>query len=678
MKKIVEMTKINYRRDIDGLRAIAVLFVLGFHLFPKYFPGGFIGVDIFFVISGFLITTIVIDEYEKDKFSILNFYSRRVKRIFPALLIVLVSCLVIGWFTLLSEEYSQLNKHIFGGASFISNILFWQESGYFDKAADTKPLLHLWSLGIEEQFYIIWPLILWIVWRLRLKVLPLLVALGLCSFVLNVYKVGSDPTTVFYLPITRFWELCFGGCLAIYILNKKEQASAPPARLMIILLEASAAIGLALIFYGLFFLSDKNQFPGYFALIPVVGSLLLISSGKHSQVSKFFFNRKVLIWIGLISFPLYLWHWPIYSFVRILNSQSPSNIMCIGILLGSILLAYLTYRFIEKPVRSSSSSAVIMGALILGMIALILIGYAGYIQNGYIFREVVKINTDPSLGFDGGIPSFVNSCNQLAGPDGSDQNGKSLFTCFVDGRSPPRYALVGDSKAGALIPGLFRTSSQNNTWIFFGSSEAKPLVPVLGGNPIYEGYSKKSVNRVLEILRGMTGIETVVVGVSTRALFRLENDYSIEDLPSSKNYKSARDGFEQFIQKLLEQNKKVMILIDNPTLPHPEDCLHRKTSIHLLERYIGGVNKKCTITIEEQLRLSKQYRELIDYLEKKYPNQIESFDTLKFLCDSESGNCPSIQNGRPLYGVSDHISDFSSGKIGDQINTVLNKASGNR
>jgi hypothetical protein len=488
--------------------------------------------------------------------------------------------------------------------------------------------------------------------------------------------ISSNPVAVFYLPFTRFWELCFGGCLAIYMLSTGDRILNHQSKISIIFLEASAFIGLILIFYGLFFFSNKNQFPGYAALIPVAGSLLLISSGMQSQIGKYFLNRKVLIWIGLISFPLYLWHWPIYSFARILNSQPPSNAISFLILMVSIFLAFLTYRFIESPIRSAGSSGHVVVLLVLGMSMLLFAGYFGYRHNGYVFRDVVKNSTNLSLGFDGGIPSFVQSCNQLAGPDGLDQDGKNIFTCFVDSRNVPKYALIGDSKAGALIPGLFRTSSSNNTWIFFGSSETKPLVPILGNNPIYEEYSKESINKVLEILRGMTSIQTVVIGVSTRALFKLENDYSIEDLPSSKNYISARDGLDQFIKKLLDENKKVIIVIDNPTLPHPEDCLHRKTSIKILDSYIGGLNKKCIITIEEQLRLSKQYRDLIEFLEKKYPNQVRSFDTLKFLCDPESDECPSIRNGRPLYGVSDHISDFSSGKIGEQLNAHLNKAPG--
>lgn len=205
-----QLTHPKYRADIDGLRAIAVLSVVIFHAFPKLLVGGFIGVDIFFVISGFLISTIIMGSLEQNSFSFIEFYSRRIKRIFPALLLVLIASFVFGWFMLLADEYKQLGKHIAGGAGFVSNFFFWNESGYFDNAAETKPLLHLWSLGIEEQFYIIWPLLLWLSWKNRFSLLTSTIIVIVISFALNVVKVQSDTTAAFYSPQTRFWELLAG------------------------------------------------------------------------------------------------------------------------------------------------------------------------------------------------------------------------------------------------------------------------------------------------------------------------------------------------------------------------------------------------------------------------------------------------------------------------------------
>ena len=216
------LTHPQYRADIDGLRAIAVLSVVGFHAFPSWIQGGFIGVDVFFVISGFLISTIIIGNLEKNSFSFIEFYSRRVKRIFPALLLVLIACFVFGWFALFADEYKQLGKHVAGGAGFVLNFLLQNESGYFNNAAETKPLLHLWSLGVEEQFYIIWPLLMWFAWKQHLNMMKIAIAIGGISFVLNIYEVHNDIVAAFFSPQTRFWELMAGSVLAYVTLHKQD------------------------------------------------------------------------------------------------------------------------------------------------------------------------------------------------------------------------------------------------------------------------------------------------------------------------------------------------------------------------------------------------------------------------------------------------------------------------
>jgi peptidoglycan/LPS O-acetylase OafA/YrhL len=206
----------KYRPDIDGLRAIAVLSVVAFHAFPLRMKGGFIGVDVFFVISGFLISTIIFENLGKGTFSFTEFYARRVKRIFPALAVVLGACLIFGWLALLPDELNQLGKHIAAGAGFVSNLVLWGEAGYFDNAAETKPLLHLWSLGIEEQFYIVWPLLVWLAWKRKFNFLVLAAFLAFVSFALNIKGIKQDHIAAFYSPLTRFWELLCGALLARY------------------------------------------------------------------------------------------------------------------------------------------------------------------------------------------------------------------------------------------------------------------------------------------------------------------------------------------------------------------------------------------------------------------------------------------------------------------------------
>ncbi|QNF13917.1 acyltransferase [Aeromonas jandaei] len=211
----------KYRPDIDGLRAVAVLSVVAFHAFPAWMKGGFIGVDVFFVISGFLITTIIFENLDRGTFSFTEFYARRIRRIFPALALVLLMCLTIGWFLLLPEELNQLGSHIAAGAGFVSNLVLWGESGYFDNAAESKPLLHLWSLGIEEQFYIFWPFFLWLAWKKKFNLLTLTTLVALASLYFNLKGIKQDATAAFYSPQTRFWELLSGSILAWFVLYKK-------------------------------------------------------------------------------------------------------------------------------------------------------------------------------------------------------------------------------------------------------------------------------------------------------------------------------------------------------------------------------------------------------------------------------------------------------------------------
>jgi peptidoglycan/LPS O-acetylase OafA/YrhL len=302
-------TSNKYRPDIDGLRAIAVLSVVGYHTFPNFFKGGFVGVDVFFVISGYLISRIIFNAMDVNQFSFVDFYSRRIKRIFPALILVLLSCMMIGWWTLFADEYKQLGKHTAAGAAFISNLVLWDESGYFDNDAITKPLLHLWSLGVEEQFYIVWPLILWVAYKFRVQAALVIVGVALFSFVLNVTKIHIDIISAFYSPQSRFWELLFGSLLGWMTINRETYFQ----QLSSFSKECLSLTGCILLIVSFILMTDKSLFPGWWALLPVVGTVLVIAAGPLTWINRHVFSFRVLVWFGLISFPLYLWHWPLLS-----------------------------------------------------------------------------------------------------------------------------------------------------------------------------------------------------------------------------------------------------------------------------------------------------------------------------------------------------------------------------
>lgn len=360
------MQRPDYRPDIDGLRAVAVLSVVGFHASGTWIKGGLVGVDIFFVISGFLITSLIVAGLERGDFSFAEFYARRVRRIFPALVVVLLAGYAVGWFLLLTHEYKQLGKHMAGAAAFVANFVLWDESGYFDHAAETKPLLHLWSLGIEEQFYLVWPLLLWLGWKLRANLLLLTALIAAASFACNVVTAPTDSIADFYSPLTRFWELLLGGLLA------RHQPR---------WLGASLA-GAALIVAALLLVDSKRQFPGWWALLPTVGAALVIAGGRDAWINRVVLASRPMVWIGLISYPLYLWHWLLLSMARILEGDGLPLASRLAAVLLSAVLAALTYRFIERPIRFGRLRQGSVPVLVVLMIGCGLLGLHAFRGNG--------------------------------------------------------------------------------------------------------------------------------------------------------------------------------------------------------------------------------------------------------------------------------------------------------
>lgn len=356
-----------YRPDIDGLRGVAVALVVMYHAFPGWLPSGFIGVDIFFVISGYLITAIIGSGLASSRFRFPDFYSRRIRRIFPALMTMMAALLPLGWFLLLDEEYRQLGRHVAGGATFLSNLILWRESGYFDGPAETKLLLHLWSLAVEEQFYLLWPALFFLGWRFGWKPVPFLGLLWLASFAGNIYLAGRHPGAAFYWPISRFWELLTGALLAV------GPATAEPLRHRH--RQGLTLAGLILLAAGLLLINRERVFPGGWALMPTLGAALLIAAGPHGAFNRRVLGNRYLVQLGLISYPLYLWHWPALTLPRMLEGHTPDVGTRLLAVAGALLLAWLTYRLIEKPLRFNPGRWV-TPALLAGMLLLYGLGIA--------------------------------------------------------------------------------------------------------------------------------------------------------------------------------------------------------------------------------------------------------------------------------------------------------------
>ncbi len=385
---------VTYRPDIDGMRALAVLAVLAYHAFPAVLPGGFVGVDVFFVISGCLISGVLAGEMDAGRFSLARFYGRRIRRIFPALCLVLASCLAYGCVVLLPSELSRLGEHVAGGAGFVANLMFWRESGYFDRAAAAKPLLHLWSLGVEEQFYVAWPLLLWGAHRARLDRTACVLALAGASFALNLVAAGRDPAGDFYAPATRLWELSLGALVSeesssfLNIRTRKLLSPGYPSveRFATALAKAfcfffskkkallACFLSIALICASAASLNARMVYPGWRAVLPAGGTALLIAAGPDAPVNRWL-SRPAAVFVGLISYPLYLWHWPLLSYATILRrGRPPTPLMAAGLLAAAACLAWLTWRYVEQPIRRSGTRARKTAAL---AVLMAVIGAAG-------------------------------------------------------------------------------------------------------------------------------------------------------------------------------------------------------------------------------------------------------------------------------------------------------------
>lgn len=391
-----------YRPDIDGLRAIAILSVVIFHAFPATLQGGFVGVDIFFVISGFLISSILFRSMQRGNFNYARFYVHRIKRIFPALVVVLLAAYLFGWFALLPEEFEQLGKHIAAGAGFVQNFALWQEAGYFDTASEFKPLMHLWSLAIEEQFYLIYPLLIWIIWKSRLNILVFISTLLATSYYLNIADIHLDPTKTFFVPQTRFWELLAGSILAYLHVFKHNQLSErmkqvvfhpaiyrnPPRENQgnVILNNALSVLGMALFIFATCVVNNAKLFPGWWASLPVLGGALLILAGPDAWINRNILANHLMVFIGLISYPLYLWHWPIFSYLRIIETGTPSSAIRIAAVGVSFILAWITYIFLEKPIRFGPKENTKAVALVLATAMVGFLGFYTYQHKGFPSR----------------------------------------------------------------------------------------------------------------------------------------------------------------------------------------------------------------------------------------------------------------------------------------------------
>lgn len=654
----------KYRPDIDGLRALAVFAVVCYHAFPGWVHGGFIGVDIFFVISGYLITTLILYRSEYNTFSILDFYRRRIRRIFPALLIVISTLLIVGWYLLLPDEYDQVGKHTIAGTAFVSNFFFYAESGYFDNAVEAKPLLHLWSLAVEEQFYILWPLLIALTIKCKRNILILVfTCIFFLSFFSNIFLVSRDPSASFFWPITRFWELVAGSSLALAGLNNFKVGSLQKYS------NSKALVGLIALIMGFALINDERAFPGWWALLPVIGSCLLISAGKEAWINKYLLSNSVIVWFGLISYPLYLWHWPILSMAFILEGGPPSRDIRIVLVGLSIFLAYITYKFLEKPIREKG--LITTKFLLLAMCLLLVSGFLISNWNGFPKREVLGVKRAKPENYkiterhDSKIEN--SSCNKIKlGPTLS-----SICVASKNHNSPIQVIVWGDSHAAGIVPAVLRAATEDNYGITVLSNAGCP--PIVGVRQSPGATNKSSCEKINqnnnifeEIMRTKPDILVLAArwdlyfhGFTRNGKIEKTNHFLTTDQYSQATKVSTFEALnKQLPVTIAEIDKRgvVPLLFLNPPV-------------------LGGHINNFRMPVEVSLKHHIFYQDFIRKVIHK--NSINYFDPASKMCASEL--CEIYDShGQALYTDDNHLSIEGAEYLYPEIRSFLTSAINSR
>lgn len=551
----------TYRRDIDGLRALAVLAVIIFHGFPALLTGGFVGVDVFFVISGYLITAVLVSEMEAGDFSLAGFYERRARRILPALFLVLGASVIAAWLWLMPDDMESFAGSLSAVSLFASNLFFWRTSGYFEAATDLKPLLHTWSLAVEEQYYLVFPLFLLLLRKYRPAwVVATVVILAAASLWAAQHYVAGRPGAVFYLLPTRGWELGLGALLALRHVKHEPVGS-----------EALALLGLALIAASVLAYHDGIPFPSLYALVPTVGAVLVIHAANGTAVGRAL-GSKPLVGVGLISYSAYLWHQPLFAFAKHRNFGDPTAPVLLGLVGLTLVLAYLSWRWVELPFRNRKrfTRAQVFSGSVAGSVAFLAVGLAGQATNGFegrlsadrrAFLDTFEVSL-PEWRYvmsEGLMTKFRAQCDfydldsYRAGFPTDVPRPAIAPECYQRNGAKHSVLVWGDSHAQNLVYGLIRTlpkdwqvlqvtsssctarlnarfsrdryCENSNAFAYQTILKVRPDVVIIGQA---RGHDGKAMERMAKALRG--------VGVG-RVLFTGPTPHWRADLPKLMAFK---------------------------------------------------------------------------------------------------------------------------------------------
>ena len=653
------MQQSQYRADIDGLRAIAVLAVVFTHTHLPGFPGGYVGVDVFFVISGFLITSILLKEISEERFSIVRFYERRIRRIFPALFPVIAFCVVAGLWLLPAQALEDMAKSIIATTLFGSNILFWREAGYFDVASVHKPLLHTWSLAVEEQFYILFPVFLIIIHRyLRNKYLLSVLLIWMISFFVNIWGVRTYSVPTFYLAPPRSWELLSGSILALGFLPELKSK---------ISRHILSLIGLGLVLYGIFRYNENTLFPGYAAVLPVAGASIIIYTGIGGRgVVNNILSIKPLVFIGLISYSLYLWHWPIIVFFKFMMFDGQRLLESVAIIMTSITISVLSWRYIESPFRKknpvfaerkkifSYSLAVVLVSLTGGVIIIMLKG----IPSRYPDAEATHMSYKNDL-------QWIHFSDNVKILDDIKNGSIPPVIGELHSNNKPCFVLWGDSHAGSLVTGVSQKAAQYGL-SGYNISHDYSVRPLLGMDVLNDNYAlnEADYNRaVIEFIKSHPEINTVILAGYW------SNEKNLKDVTGEYATKTRyelllRAGLFRTVAALNKLGRHVLLVSDIPTLKaDPNELLY-------ISKRIGRSPDFSSISpsVSEYLLCNKNVAAIMNELVKAY--NVAVIHPESFLFD-KSGRTIIMNKEKMYYMDVSHLSTEGSASVAPAFDPVF-------
>ena len=639
-----------FRKDINGLRAIAVIAVVLFHFNASWLSGGFAGVDVFFVISGFLMTGIIFRGFEQNNFSILNFYIARANRIIPALAVLCFVLLVFGWFYLRPDDYKALGKHVGSSISFFSNIIYWREVGYFDTTSHEKWLLHTWSLSAEWQFYILYPLALVAMRKfMSLKFMRLTILIGtIVGFIFSAIATIKWPNPAYYLLPTRAWEMMLGGVAYLYPFtiqykNKK-------------LLEW---VGLILIVGSFILISKENLWPGYLALFPVLGTFFVIQAQtKNSFILNSVFFQKTGIW----SYSIYLWHWPL---VVAINYFSLNNNYVYLAMLLSILLGFISYKYVEKIKFKINFNSFIEYLKCKPIYLILIIGFGG----GFVF-------------ITNGIESHYSQAVIRASSESSNKNpyncmneNNNFSPCYIGNKNNIKAIIVGDSHADALTTSLSNIFDLNSKGIVALTFNTCPLVINMKSVENNGICYNENIKRMEYLNKNHINIPVFWVARTAVYIYGQSNPKRINDVNDTKpliyfdeKYNSPKENL--LLELKAELNNTISKLkVNHPVYmvyPTPEmrKNIPKRLSLNIL---LNRLSSDLSLDYTLYLKRNRSIRKLIS--EVSISNGVEVLDPIPYLCKNH--RCMAQYNNRPIYYDGDHLSEFGNKLLSPMFSSVM-------